>query len=224
LLNASSFLFLFQLFLLENHLIILNRTEIIIWEIPFLKNVARSDIPDSELANRFPPTISLGYSFPPDSRMPNLFSVPSQWWPTSYNDIILGSVVPDLKNNVSEITLHRLDPGTLSSGGQITEMGIVSSIPLRMVNESEFLFGLRFCNGELCQRWRPDNDVLISLIPIPTSHEETTSVVTRTLFSGPLWDFDFCPASGRLVVATPENVIHVMDFLSPMLVPFPEVS
>ena len=141
----------------------------------------------------------------------------------SYNDIILGSVAPDLKNSVSEMILHRLDPSSLVSGGQITEMGILSSIPSRMVNESEFLFGLRFCNGELCQRWRPDNDVLISLIPIPTSHEETKSVVTRTLFSGPLWDFDFCPASGRLVVATPENVIRVMDFLSPLSVPFPEM-
>ena len=204
-------------------MIILNRTEIIVWEIPFLKNVARSDISDDELANRFPPTINLGYSFPPDSRIPNLFSVPSQWWPMSYNDIILGSVAPDLKNSVSEMTLHRLDPSSLASGGQITEMGILSSIPSRMVNESEFLFGLRFCNGELCQRWRPDNDVLISLIPIPTSHEETKSVVTRTFFSGPLWDFDFCPASGRLVVATPENVIRVMDFLSPLSVPFPEM-
>ena len=206
--------------MLEIHLIALNLTEIIVWEIPFLKNVTRSDISDNQLANRFPPTINLVYPFPADSRIPNLFSVPSQWWPMSYNDIIFGSVAPDLKNNVSEITLHRLDPGTLESGGQFTEMGISSSMPLRMVNENDFLFNLRFCNGELCERWRPDNDVLISLIPIPTSHEEKKSVVTRSFFSGPLWDFAFCPASGRLVVATPENVIRVMDFLSPM-VPFP---
>jgi len=51
-------------------------------------------------------------------------------------------------------------------------MGILSSIPSSKVDESDFLFGLRFCNGELCQRWRFDNDVLISLMPIPTSHEE----------------------------------------------------
>lgn len=212
-----------ELFLLENHLIILNRTDIMVWEIPFLKNIARSDISDNELANLFPPTINLGYSFPLDSRRPKLFTVPSQWWPKSYNDIILGSVAPDPKNSASEIALHGLDPRSLASGGQTIEMGTLSAIPLRMVDECEFLFRLRFCNGELCQRWRPETDVLISLIPIPTSHEETKSVVTRTLFSGPFYDFDFCPASGRLVVFT-ENGIRVMDFLSPMSVPFLEMS
>ena len=98
------------------------------------------------------------------------------------------------------------------------KMGVVPNFPTN-VNVSEFedmdrIGPLQYCDDELCLINLSDRGMDISLITPPISLNGPLSSKTTTLFTGEFCSFDFCAASGRLVVVD-DGIIRIMDFLVP---------
>jgi len=120
--------------------------------------------------------------------------------------------------------LRRFDP--LPAG--------VHSLPSSII-DSEFLRDLRFCDRYLVIAWLDGSASYanISLMPTPVDPNKEVSSEThdRNLkFNSDhsedivINDFDFCPASGRLVVTTDSGDIRIMDYLCPPMSGSPSAS
>jgi hypothetical protein len=156
-------------------------------------------------------TLNYTLNYPTFSE-PAIFSVPSSWWPSS-GDVAIG-VVPAENTSEDKMAFFLLESGPTPSWDR-PRVRIVSFVGLSNLSR---VHDLRLCNNNFCQRWRSDDDIVITLMSTPTrtdGFESECVAITRSIFSGPTEDFDFCPVSGRLVIITEDCKLRVMDFVAP---------
>ena len=104
--------------------------------------------------------------------------------------------------------------------------GFTDSLDSSITDSEDYLRDLRFCDQYLVTAWLDDDSyVTISLIHTPVGPRQDVDSKTEYLHFNTedseyivVSDFDFCPASGRLVVATESRDIRIMDYLSPLAV------
>jgi hypothetical protein len=185
-----------------------------VWDIPPLSRHANNSIVHEEVihhSSKFE-----FYHIYTAMSMPTAFSVPSPWWPVSARDFYVGLVNP--AQPTPEMFFYKFDQsaqlGYYMDTGNPSQAGRALSLPDDL--DCRTLFGLRLCENDFCQRWQLHTDVMISLIPIPSSREERYTAITRSMYSDAMVDFDFCSASGRLAIATVVGQVRILDFLPPV--------
>ena len=185
------------------------------WDIPPLSPHANNSILYEEVIHHSPKFEF--YHIYAALSMHTAFSVPSPWWPVSAREFYVGLVNP--AQPTSEMFFYKFDQSTQLEVSDLdtcnpSQAGRVLSLPENL--DCRTLFGLRLCENDFCQRWQFRTDVMISLIPIPSSREEGYTAITRSMYSDVMVDFDFCSASGRLAVATAIGQVRILDFLPPV--------
>lgn len=158
----------------------------------------------------------------------SLLSPPSQWVSPGCRPPFFGlctqfqEEAPTMQSYTFEsidpphnLQLQRFDP-------LLTDL--VDSLPLSLVDTEEFLRHLRFCDQYLVIAWLDDSYIAISFLHTPVAGP-FKYVRPKTRYLGfnseshfediVVNDFDFCPASGRLVVTTDSGDIRIMDYLDP---------
>lgn len=203
-----------EVLIVGEQIVLFNVEEISVWEIPPLSRQANNSILHQEVI-RHSPRFVFNHIYAALTRH-TAFSVPSPWWPASARDFYVGLVNP--ARQTPAMYFYQFDQSTqleypYRDTSNPSHAGRVLSLPDNL--DCRTLFGLRLCENDFCQRWQLHTDVMISLIPIPSSREERYTAITRSMHSDDMMDFDFCSASGRLAVATATGQIRILDFLPP---------
>jgi len=158
----------------------------------------------------------------------SLLSPPSQWVSSGCRLPFFGlCTAPEVEGYAATMrcyTFESIDPPHNSQLQRFDPLraGFVHSLPLSIFDSEIFLRHLRFCDRYLVIAWPYGSHINISLMPTPIDPDKGVPSKTQNLKfkSDPcedivIKDFDFCPASGRLVVTTDSGDIRIMDYLSP---------
>ena len=159
----------------------------------------------------------------------SLLSPPSQWVSPGSRLPFFGLCTQFQENapTMECYTFKSIDPPHNTQRQRFDPLlaDFVDSLPLSIIDSEDFLRHLRFCDQYLVIAWLNNSYVAISLMHTPVGPRKNVHPKTRYLkFNNDdsedivVNDFDFCPASGRLVVATESRDIRIMDYLSPPVV------
>lgn len=158
----------------------------------------------------------------------SLLSPPSQWVSPGCRLPFFGLCTPpEAEGYAATMQCYTFEPIGPPHNSQpqrfdLLPAGFVHSLPSSIIDSENFLRHLRFCDRYLVIAWLDGSHVNISLMPTPVDPDKEVPSKTQNLkFNSDhsedivINDFDFCPASGRLVVTTDSGDIRIMDYLSP---------
>lgn len=209
---------IYDLFIHEGCVILIQESELSLWDIPPLQPLSRGIYEVIDQTPRY----AIIHSFPSHEKMVGS-SVLGPWFssidpPISFG--IFGN--KDEEYTMLCYTLRSINPSRdpLLPIVFPIKMGMVPNLPTdsRADDIFECIEPLQYCNDELCLVGMSESGMVISLItpPIsldgPSSSKPTVSFAMVKEWETILWSF--CAASGRLVVGDGNN-IHIMDFLVP---------